>query len=105
MNAAERFALYRRVIAAYGQAHQILKVLEEFGECAAAIARYFAGERVTADLRTELICELADAEITREQVMLMAGITAEDLAAAKAWKLERLLKLVEERESKCQPTV
>jgi hypothetical protein len=95
--------LYRRTIEAFGQPRQVLKALEELGEYTAAISRFFAGDSENlseAALKAQLTGEMADAEIMRRQVMLMAGIADAELAAVVAVKLARLEKLVKAKEER-----
>lgn len=92
--------IYRRAIEVFTPARQVLKALEEVPEYAAAISRYFANDSENlsqAALRYQLIGEMADVEITRQQVMLMANISPEELNAEIARKLARLERLIGER--------
>ena len=86
MTVAERLALYRHVFTVNGPYVQIFKACEEAGEYIRALTRFFA----TEGTREQLIGELADLQITSEQMALLACITPEEVQAEVERKLERL---------------
>ena len=94
--------LYRRTIEAFGKHRQEAKITEELAELTAAFSRFFAndGETPLEILRAALVGEWADAEIVMEQGKLLTGITDAEVAAAKAWKLARLERLVKAKEER-----
>ena len=86
MSPTERLALYRHVFTVNGPYVQIFKACEEAGEYIRALTRFFAKEGT----REQLIGELADLQITSEQMALLASITPEEVQAEVERKLERL---------------
>ena len=86
MSPSERLAFYKHVLTVNGPYVQIFKACEEAGEYIRALTRFFA----TEGTREQLIGELADLQITSEQMALLACITPEEVQAEVGRKLERL---------------
>lgn len=85
MTIDERRRVYAEAIAHYGEAHQILKVMEELGEVIAEIPKW-----LDVDRDNNLWDEVADAAIVLEQMAMIAGIPDEWLKERIAYKVGRL---------------
>lgn len=85
------FEIYRQAVEHFGKLNQLIKAMEECGELVQALARWAEGEPVIGNIAEEI----ADVEITLEQVKVILGEQyGEYLELKKAEKLGRLAKLI-----------
>lgn len=85
MTIDERRRIYAEAIAHYGEAHQVLKAVEELGEVLAEIPKW-----TDPDRENNLWDEVADAAIVLEQIALIAQIPDDWLRERIAYKVGRL---------------
>lgn len=85
MTINERRRVYAEAVARYGEAHQLLKVVEELGEVIAEIPKWADPER-----DSNLWDEVADAVIVLEQLAMIAEIPEDWLNERIAYKVGRL---------------
>lgn len=86
--------LYRHVLETYGQQSQVIMAIEELSECAAKLAKVANGRIGLWD--SEVLSEIADAEIMLEQLRLIIGDHLID--TAKVGKLCRLRERLQREE-------
>ena len=93
----EKRKVLREAIAFYGKEHQILKAIEEMSELtkelAIALEETTKGRGVDNNLTNKIISELADVEITIEQIEMMFLCTQKK-EQVKREKIDRLKKQI-----------
>lgn len=84
----------------YGERHQIDKVIEESAELIQAISKIREHQEIscgdyTAELRENLITELADVYITLEYVKIVYAVNEKELSKEIQFKINRLKERLE----------
>lgn len=77
---------YKQAISAYGEKAQKLMAIEEMSELTKEICKDFRGKLN----REHLIEEMADVTITIDQLMMMYGISGDEIEQMRGRKIERL---------------
>lgn len=82
-----------KIASHYGEAHQSIKALEEFGELSQVIAKYLTGGTDKfPDFRKRFIEESADVMLMLAQLNFLWNIDNEDIIKAVEAKIDRQIK-------------
>lgn len=82
----DRFEIYRRILALNGSLVQEVVAMEEMAELTKEISKMIRGE----SNRSHIVEEMADVRIMLEQLMLILGISEEEIAKEMDFKAARL---------------
>lgn len=92
MNHKEITDTYKQAISAYGEKAQKLMAIEEMSELTKEICKDFRGKMD----REHLIEEIADVTITIDQLMMMYGISGNEIEQMRERKIDRLKERLED---------
>ena len=93
MNYQEVTDTYKQAIETYGEKAQKLMAIEEMSELTKEICKDFRGKLN----REHLVEELADVLITIDQLMMMYGISGDEIEQICERKVERLKERLEKQ--------
>lgn len=82
--------VFREAIKQYGEAIQLVVLLEEMSELQKEICKSFRFERITR--KRYIAEELADVEIMLEQAKMIYGIDNDEI---EMWRLDKVVRLKE----------
>ena len=92
MNHKEVTNTYKKAIKTYGEKAQKLMAIEEMSELTKEICKDFRGKLN----REHLIEEMADVTITIDQLMMMYGISGNEIEQMRERKIDRLKERLED---------